>query len=276
MALKDLMAKARSAGAERARPADGFGPITLPLAAYYRGDPDRERRRAEFYARCAVAFGFAAWRPRAAGPKIDSRPGRDGQRQLIEKYGHLAIASFRNNMAHPVEFFEASPRVLQESKRRARGRKIEQIIGAANRRIRLARWWHEQKLGSQITPMKGVDPEAIGGGGFGPRTPTDHAVDCIATVIQIERAMPTTIRRALNACLFEGRFVFDLPDQEDRETVLDQIRMGLDLVAFGKREISDEELVEIWPEILDLRIDEEQRREASRRRRLRRLKREPE
>lgn len=274
MSLKEMLRTARTIGRIRVRPAEGFGAITLPLAAYYRGDPEKERRRAEFYAQCAFHFGFTGW-TRTQPAEVLGKPGRDGTRELIEKYGHHAIASFRNNMAHPVEFFEASPRLLQDKRARAKGKKEEHLAGAERRRVRLARWWHEIKLGSQITPLGAVDAGAVGGGGgFGPRTPADHAVDCIRKVVEIEALMPARILSTLNACLFEGRFVFDLPKKKERETVLDQIRLGLDFVALGKREITDEELVETWPEVAVFRYEQQQRAEASRRRRLRRLQRD--
>jgi len=186
---------------------------------------------------------------RAYGTK-PAKEGRDGQVQILEKYGNQHIHSFRNAGAAPLELFEAMSMGASLLNDPIDG-SVEHVkkqfaIDAGVRRTRVARIYSQAKEGGQITPMASVDLERTGGG-FGPRSPADYRVDCLKMVVAMERFMPSHIRQAMEDCFLHGRFIFDVPSKQARDIVLESIRCGLDMVAVERSEMALDEFRQRWP-----------------------------
>lgn len=186
---------------------------------------------------------------RAYGSK-PAKEGRDGQAQILEKYGNQHIHSFRNAGAAPLELFEAMSMGASLLNDPIDGSvehvKKQLAIDAGVRRTRVARIYAQTKEGGQITPMASVDLERTGGG-FGPRSPADYRIDCLKIVIAMEHFMPSHIQRAMEDCFLHGKFIFDVPSKTAREMVLENIRCGLDIVAVERLEMALDEFRQRWP-----------------------------
>jgi hypothetical protein len=186
------------------------------------------------------------------GREYASKPaveGREGQAQIIEKYGNRAIASYRNAGVAPLEFFEAmsmGASLLNDPVGEDPTATQKQFaIDAGIRRTRVARVYSEMKEGSQITPMASVDLERTGGA-FGPRSPADHKIDCLKLIVAWERFMPAQVKAAMEAAFLHGRFIFDVPSKRARELVMENIRCGLDIVAVERAEMRLDEFRQRW------------------------------
>lgn len=186
-------------------------------------------------------------------PKREQKPtvGRDGRNEQIEKYGHDAIASFRDIMSHPLEYLEAAPGLLRDTSANYPGMAgaMDHAMDAGKRRVRLARTYYDLRMGAEITPLASVDFGNVGGGGFGPRNPSDHAIDCIKRLNQIHRDMPEGVRSDMDQVFWHGQFLFNVPSKVARETVLTNLKIGLDIMALETSEMPIQEFRFRWPDV---------------------------
>lgn len=191
-------------------------------------------------------------------PKRDYNPkpdniGRDGQMRIIEKYGNDAIASFRNNAAGVVEFFESQKpgsRMLNDPVRKNAKAAYEQAaVEAGHRRLAMAREYRDIKedAASDLAAMRSPDWEYIGAPGFRSKEPTDRAIRARKIVVNIERVIPKHVQNRLEQCLIREEYQFDVPNKKQRESILDELRQGLDIVAVELNQMTFVEFRERWP-----------------------------
>lgn len=241
MNLQDLMKKSRAVGKRRVRPPEGFGPITLPLSQYRRGDAF-EIRRIRFYKEIAAAMGFEGWGKPDAVP---SEPGRDGQESVRRRLGHLTITTSKAYGLSPLEFLESmkpAAQFLNDPFPDGSSAPIREVsIDTGERRIDMARRYSDLKEGAMISPMASVNWESSGGTGYGPRSPGEHKTACIRDVIMMERYMPKWIIADMEACFVHHAFIFDVPSRVARESVLENLRCGLDIISvwYGFLDVAD-------------------------------------
>lgn len=225
-------------------------PIVISMRGQYGKDPDIEQRRAKFYYWCAQVFEFENWHRPRREEEQNLSIGCDGRGNSREKYGHTALASFRNNKSHPLEYFEGSQSLLSDRMPQGwRSKPVPMSSDAHNRRVRLARVYYDLKMGAQVTPLASVDFGGTGGGGFGPRSPNDHAIDCMKFLKYIHMGLPKVTRRIMEDVFYHGLFIFDVPNKKKKHSILEHLRLGLDVVAIEMRELNYKDFRARWPEM---------------------------
>jgi hypothetical protein len=180
--------------------------------------------------------------------KLQTKEGRDGRAPVLERTGHFGAMVYRDAGCAPLEYLES--RAGESLLRDPPGWGPAFLAGdAVKRRARAARTYAEAKEGSQITPMASVDLGGAGGGGFGPRSPGDYKIDCMKTVIRLERRMPKDVARDMEDVFLHLKFIFDVPSKQAREIVMERIRLGLDLAALETGDLTIPDFMARWPRI---------------------------
>jgi hypothetical protein len=232
---------------------------SLPSDTYRAGDADFERKRAKFYAGCAKAFEFEGWSGVKSAPyeRFTGEPGRDGLGGQREKYGESAKASYWNHHAGTVETFERKSALLDSAiVPPYNNEKRDQAAFEGNTRRRVARKVRDLFEGEMVSAMKSADLEAVPGGSFGSRSPSDHALDCQAKVNEMRQSIPPGCMATLELVLRNEMFLWERKDRKDARAVLEEIRLALDFAAWslgatdakGRQEITKDELCRRWPE----------------------------
>lgn len=229
-------------------------PAVVPLAGFYRRDDDTERQRCRMYHDLALIFEFEGWRIRRPEMPQKIEPGRDSRGAALAHYGDSRRATFRDNNSHPLEWLEGNMKLLRDP---VAGRETEQQMMAAHdsgvRRARIARDYHETKIGGEASGLKSVDLERVSGAGFGPGSISDHQITCMQKVSEWESTMPTAVRRTMQVVLYEGRFSFLPLGTPDSDLVLRQIRLGLDIIAECNGDLPRSEFLSLWPSMKQAR-----------------------
>lgn len=249
MSLADMVAQSRKLNSgDRSRDFSNRGSITLPMSAYYGMNPDRQKRRDAFYYNCAMIFEFDGWnkKPIKKVKAPISAPGRDGAVSMVERYGHYCMATFRDNMAHPVEFFESSS-LLEDETDKSDLEKIKNAAkDAGNRRTRLARTYFEVRIGAEVSGLSSANMDGMPTGKGGSITPSDFKVDCMRRISKWEIQMPPIVKIEMDQVLYQGKFNFLNDSKRLTQVYLDRIRIGLDIIANIERELSYEDLLARW------------------------------
>ena len=230
-------------------------PIVLPLAAYYRGEPEHEKARASFYADCARVFGFEGWSMDRS--EYQAPTGKTARDKLdVERYGDGARDLKRNNTSDAMTWLINAGHMNSRIEGLRTDQKLEIAWSEGRTRIITADAIAIIFEKAEITPLRSPDPEAIGGGGFGPRKIS------IATIVaQMERGdlradMPPALMSLLERIILANEFAWEYAKtKSDRESVFQSIRLALDFAdwSMARREsvVSGEkaraELVERWP-----------------------------
>lgn len=186
-------------------------------------------------------------------PKPAKVPGRDGNQERREKYGEHGIHSYWNIGAGTVEMFERQSRLL-DSKIEApyTDQKRDQAAFEGNQRRRVARNLRELFEGADISPLRSADLDTVFSG-FGPRSPSDHALDCQKVIHQMRGDIPPGCMRMIESVIVRDEFLWENDDRKKEERILQDIRMALDFASWslgsevrGKREVSRNDLCERW------------------------------
>lgn len=224
------------------------------LDTYRLGDPDFDRKRALFYARCARVFGFEGWDfGESAAEPAGKMPGRDGQAYRAEKYGEKGIASYRNVFAGTVEMFESRSELLNsEIEPPHTDEKVDQAACEGSVRRRAARQFRDLFESAAMTPLRSPELDRVPTG-FGPRSPHDRALDAMATVREMRNNLPPLVMRLLEDVVIADQFMWLVDDRRRERAILQDIRMALDFAAYemgvayrGRQEIRRDDLCRRW------------------------------
>lgn len=153
------------------------GPLVLPMAAYYAGEPEREARRAEFYAHCALAFGFRGWIFDNPTVQMAVGVGYGGKGHSVRVIDQEQAAAI-NILAAPFEWLMATG-------------KIESRLdtpGAGLLRYTAGLRYRDDMEGAGVG-IRAQSYEGASGGGQPNRPPSDFRMDCIASIAEL-RGIP--------------------------------------------------------------------------------------
>lgn len=211
------------------------GLAALPLAAYYRREPEFEWKRNRFY----EVFDREMQR-KPAPKKLDREPGFDGKRAVKKENSRKkGMGSIQNMAASPVEYF-ASTNILSDKKG----------DDAAQRRYESARAVSDAIEGLSSGGLQSTDfLNSEVHGAFGPKTVSDHAIDCGKRIRHWKKDMPGNVWKILEQTLGESQFLFigkersNKKNQEAREL----IKLGLDIVSYENAQLYKTSLLGRWP-----------------------------
>jgi hypothetical protein len=149
------------------------GPIVLPMAAHYGGEPDREARRAEFYAHCALAFGFRGWILDNPTVQMAVNIGYGGQGRSIRVIDQEQVAPI-DIMAAPFEWLFATGKM--ESKLDTPGTGLLRYTAGIR--------YRDDMEGAGLG-LRAQSYEGASGGGQPNRPPSDFRMDCIRAIAEL-------------------------------------------------------------------------------------------
>lgn len=258
MGLRELFRKSGAiAGQGRKRPAEGFGPVTLPLAAYYRRSDEFEARRREFYTSMARVYGFEGWKPAPTRYRPPAEPaGRNGSRSRRERYGDPALAQFRDPNIDAAHALRWKPELLNsEIAPPATDTKCDDAFYEGEVRRRALDDLDRLFFGAELSPLRSVDLEAVPSGGFGPRIVSDYKLDCQRAIQDMRNEIPPAAMALIERVVVRGEFIWEVPSKKARIILLQELRMALDFAAWslgldgkGRPEMTKDDLRRRWPE----------------------------
>lgn len=150
-------------------------PLVLPMAAYYAGEAEREARRAEFYAHCALAFGFRGWifdNPTVQMAVGIGYGGKGHSVRVIDQEQAAAI----NILAAPFEWLMATGKI--ESKLDTPGTGLLRYTAGLR--------YRDDMEGAGLG-LRAQSYEGASGGGQPNRPPSDFRMDCIGAIANLRR-----------------------------------------------------------------------------------------
>lgn len=221
--------KARLEAARREKRALAAG--ALPLVAFYGREPALERRRGEFYAAMAKAYGWAEWKQRPAkkARAIASEPGRDGRPAHITRIGIDQAFPVDMNAA-PLEFLYGKG-LLQTPR---------DVHGTAYRRLSAGLRFRSLIEGAEICGLRTASFDGAGGGSPTGLQPGEYKMECIR-FLSVMRGpedaggMPADLLSLLEGVVYFDRWTWEGRKGKQRAMMLDEIRKALDRVSVPLR-----------------------------------------
>lgn len=149
------------------------GPIVLPMASYYAGEPEQEARRAEFYAHVALVYGSQGWIFSDPTVQFAAEIGYGGRGRDIKPIDQELAASV-NTLAAPFEWLISTGKM--ESKLDTPGTGLIRYTAGLRYRADM----EGAGLG-----LRGQSYEGASGGGQPNRPPSDFRMDCITSIAEL-------------------------------------------------------------------------------------------
>ncbi|MBW8285063.1 MAG: hypothetical protein K0M55_15840 [Rhizobium sp.] len=199
----------------------------LPLIAFYGREAALERRRGEFYAAMAKAYGWAEWKQRPVKKvrAIDNAPGRDGRPAKITRIG-IDQAFPVDTSAAPLEFLYAKG-LLQTR---------DDVHGSAYRRLSAGLRFRSLLEGAEIQGLRSASFDGAGGGSPSGLQPGEYKMECIR-FLSVMRGpesaggMPADLLTLLEDMVYFDRWTWEDRKGKQRAMMLDEIRKALDRVS---------------------------------------------
>lgn len=221
--------KARLEAARREKRALAAG--ALPLVAFYGREPALERRRGEFYAAMAKAYGWPEWKQRPArkARAIASEPGRDGRPAHITRIGIDQAFPVDMNAA-PLEFLYGKG-LLQTPK---------DVHGTAYRRLSAGLRFRSLIEGAEICGLRTASFDGAGGVRSIGLQPGEYKMECIR-FLSVMRGpedaggMPAHLLTLLEQLVYRDRWVWENLRGKERTIMFDEIRKALDRASVPLR-----------------------------------------
>lgn len=227
--------------------------ITGESDTYRHGDPDFDWKRDRFYDMVRRHLAYVETRAKKGKGKAKSNePGRDG-RKAPESYGSPAKLMLRNPQPDAVEVlrFQAKllnshfPPPMTDAKR-----DIAFVEGEVRRDT--LETLETLFYGAELTPLRSVDPSAVPSGGFGPRSISDHKLDCQRRVQDMRKEIPPACMSTIERVI-AGEMIWEVPSRKARKILLQDLRMALDFATWslsitkrGKAQVSKDDLRSRW------------------------------
>ncbi|NML73083.1 hypothetical protein HHL25_02980 [Rhizobium sp. S-51] len=209
----------------------GLASRVLPLVAFYGREPTLERRRGEFYAAMAKAYGWAEWkqRPGKKEREIGGEPGREGRPAHITRIGIDQAFPVDTNAA-PLEFLYTKG--LLQTRNDAHG--------SAYRRLSAGLRFRNLLEGSEICGLRAASFEGAGGGSSTGLQPGEYKMECIR-FLSVMRGpesaggMPADLLSLLEDVVYFDRWTWEGRKGKQRDIMFDEIRKALDRVSVPLR-----------------------------------------
>lgn len=206
------------------------------MAAYYRQEPDQERRRAEFYAHMARVFEWDDWLLERQFVAVrNGVSGRDGRPATVEFIDRHTRAIAINSSAAPLEWL-ASVGELE-------GR--NEAAGTGTVRLNAGLRLREEIVGAEISALKSQNLQSSGGGGQG-RPVSDYKLDCIHSITMVQERVPAKLYAVLVELVYRDRWLWEGMSKKRRRRMIERIRRGLDKVAVCYGYMSMREVTDRW------------------------------
>lgn len=209
----------------------------LPMAAYYGRDADFERRRGEFYAAMAKAFGWADWNTSATykdgvGDVLAGRDGHPVKMRLIGKGTAYPI----NENSNPLEHLAFSNLLATAAdspraglSRLEAGLRLRDLISA-----------------SQISSLKTANLEGASGGMAMGKPPSQHKIEAIHDMIWLRGNIPADDMKLLEDVVFFDVWVWRKVRADRRSAMILRVQRALDLLAVQFRLLTIQEFNARW------------------------------
>ena len=216
--------------AHRATPPKQGAPV-VPLAGFYRREGEFEAARSRFYSDCARVFGFDGWQFATVDPHVQYRaPYQVVRNQCI-------------GLDNPVDIKVTTPFewMLVNHKMGAKTKQVDSL------QVQIADLYRRDLAMRAISPMKAVDPGAVGGGSSGPATIPDHRLDAMCSLGKLKDAMMPHLYKMLEEVLYFDVFVWEGRPEASHKAVFRTFMCALDCAGVHYGLLTQAELRRTWP-----------------------------
>lgn len=214
---KILRALGEAGQMRRTKRAAGGTPRTaLPLAAYYRGDPDQERARQEFYMAMARFYGFENWWQPVRRSAVAATAGRDG-RGLDVLASRKSVLLVDSNAA-PFEWLVFGPWLNDD----------QMCTAIASIRTTAGLTFRSEREKSQLSPLRSPDLDAVPGGASGARPLAMTWLEAVSSISRLKHTLSDRAFLLLERVVYQDEWLFRGPDQVHQGKSRAYVRKALD------------------------------------------------